>query len=122
MLNRWPNASVPRSLGIRATGRSLRRCWRQDRIGWPDELAAALSSDAVEELDTLLSEPEAIQDFERTVRDCLTQLELRRLRERNIEIDRLVMAATSEEKDRLVEEKQRNRNEMRRLSDGGSSA
>lgn len=87
-----------------------------------DELAAALSSDAVEELDTLLSEPEAIQDFERTVRDCLTQLELRRLRERNIEIDRLVMAATSEEKDRLVEEKQRNRNEMRRLSDGGSSA
>lgn len=85
-----------------------------------EELAAALSPDAVAVLDALLAEPEAIQDFDRTVRDCLTKLEVRKLQDQNREIDRLIRAATPAEKDRLVEEKQRTTAEIRRLSDAGS--
>lgn len=87
-----------------------------------DELAAALSPAAVAVLDELIAEPDAIQNFERTVRDCLTRLEIRTLKERGSEINRLLSAATVDEKDRLVEAKQRNSEEIRRLSESGSTA
>ncbi|MEP7345963.1 MAG: DNA primase, partial [Gemmatimonadaceae bacterium] len=45
-----------------------------------DELAASLSPPAVAVLDELIAEPDAIENFERTVRDCLTRLELRALK------------------------------------------
>jgi hypothetical protein len=87
-----------------------------------DELAAALSPGAVAVLDELVGEPDAIQNFERTVRDCLTRLEVRTLRERSDEIKRLLRTATVGEKDLLIEEKVGIAEEIRRLSEGGPSA
>lgn len=80
------------------------------------EVVAQLSEDSAPVLERLLSEPDAIQDVERTLHDCLTRLELRKLRERNTEIQQLLAVASGGEKDRLVAEKQSNSEEIRRLS------
>jgi len=79
-------------------------------------IATGLSEAAAETLETLLSEPGAIVDVERTVSDCLAQLDVRARKDRNAEIQRLLSAATGIEKDRLLTEKQANTEEIRRLS------
>ena len=84
-----------------------------------EEIAAALSEESTAVVDALMAEPDAIQDVERTVHDCLTRLEVRALRERNAEIQHLMTAATSDEKNGLVAEKQANSHVIRRLTEGG---
>ncbi len=59
-------------------------------------------------LDTLLGEPEAILNLDRTVEDSLARLAERRLQERNREIDRLMTLATDDEKTVLMREKREN--------------
>ena len=59
-------------------------------------------------LDTLLGEPEAILNLDRTVEDSLARLEERRLQERNREIDGLMTLATDDEKTALMREKTEN--------------
>lgn len=67
-----------------------------------------LSPEDVAVLDTLLGEPEAILNLDRTVEDSLARLEERRLQERNREIDGLMSLATDEEKTALMREKTEN--------------
>ncbi len=87
-----------------------------------DELAASLSPPAVAVLDELIAEPDAIENFEQTVRDCLTRLEIRTLKEHGDDLNRLLSAATPEEKDQLAQEKLSNAHEIRRLSETRSTA
>ena len=82
-----------------------------------EEVAAALSPESTSVLDALVSEPEAVQDVDRMIQDCITGLEVRALKERNAEIQRLLSAATSREKDALVAQKQANSDEIRRLTE-----
>jgi DNA primase len=86
----------------------------------PNELMAGLSPPAVEVFEELLSERDALQDIERTVADCLTRLEVRTLKERNAEINRLMLAATGKEKDDLISQKQANTEEIRRLTESAA--
>lgn len=86
------------------------------------DVAASLTAEAAEALEVLLGEPDAIQDVERTVNDCIAGLERRKLQERNAEIQRLMTAATETEKNQLVAEKQANVAEIRRLSQSGYPA
>jgi hypothetical protein len=81
------------------------------------DVAAGLSAPAALVLETLLEQQGAIIDVERTVTDCLTKLELRKRKERSDQIQRDLMVATPDEADRLIAEKQANKNEMTRLSD-----
>jgi DNA primase len=82
-----------------------------------EEVAALISEDATPVLDKLLAEPDAVQDVDRMIQDCVTHLEVRALRERNAEIQRLMTAATADEKDVLVAQKQANSDEIRRLTE-----
>jgi DNA primase len=86
----------------------------------PNELMAGLTPAAVAVLEVLLSERDALQDIERTVADCLTRLEVRTLKERNAEINRLMIAATGKEKDDLISQKQANTEEIRRLTESAA--
>jgi DNA primase len=86
----------------------------------PNELSVGLSPGAVAVLEVLLAEREAIQDVERTMSDCLARLEVRALRERNAEINRLMVAATGKEKDALISQKQANTEEIRRLTESAA--
>jgi hypothetical protein len=81
-----------------------------------DRITGSLSDAAVSILESFLAEPDLIQNVDRTLNDCLAKLELRPLKERNDEIQRLLSAATGEEKDRLVLEKQTNTEAIHRLS------
>jgi DNA primase len=71
----------------------------------PGELAEAMSSDAAELMQALLEEPDAIVDVQRTVDECLAQLQARKLRRRLREIDDLLSIASPMEKDGLIGEK-----------------
>jgi DNA primase len=82
-----------------------------------EEVAGALSPGSTQVVDALLAEPEAVQNTEKVVHDCLARLELRALRERNAEIQRLLGAAKADEKNTLVAEKQANSDEIRRLTE-----
>ena len=79
-------------------------------------VAGDLSERAVSEFESLLSEPGAIIDVQKTVDDCLIKLENRNLQERSEQIQRQLAVATPAEADKLVAEKQATKNEMRRLS------
>ncbi|MCC6319329.1 MAG: DNA primase [Gemmatimonadaceae bacterium] len=80
-----------------------------------EQLAEGMSHDAIEAMQGLLAEPEAIQHLERTVEDSLSRLEVRRLEERNRAIDALTPMAQGEEKDVLIAEKMGNQREIARL-------
>ena len=82
-----------------------------------EEVAALISEEATLVLDAFLAEPDAVLDVDRTIQDCVTHLEVRTLRERNAELQRLMTAATADEKDALVAQKQANSDEIRRLTD-----
>jgi hypothetical protein len=81
------------------------------------ELAEAMSAPAVEMMQSLLGEPDAIQDLDLTVEHSLARLDERRLTRRNAEIDRLVAMASAEEKNQLMQEKAANMREIARLRD-----
>jgi DNA primase len=81
------------------------------------DVAAGLTNESASVLETLLEEQGAIIDVERTVTDCLANLELRRRRELNAQLQRDLMVATPAETDRLIAEKQANAEEIRRLSE-----
>ncbi|HEY5545183.1 MAG TPA: DNA primase [Gemmatimonadaceae bacterium] len=81
------------------------------------DVAAGLAAPSVTVLEALLEEQGAVIDVERTVADCLVQLELRRRRELNAKIQRDLMVATPAETDGLIAEKQANAEEIRRLSE-----
>jgi replicative DNA helicase len=80
-----------------------------------EELSAVLSSPAVEELQDLLEEPDAVVDLRRTVDDSLAQLRVREMETRLAEIDRLLPLAAGEEKDVLIVEKTRLRRDVQAL-------
>jgi replicative DNA helicase len=82
-----------------------------------EDVAGELSEGSTSVLDTLLAEPDAVQDVDRMIQDCVTRVELRALREQSAEIQRLMTAATSDEKDALVAQKQANSDEIRRLTE-----
>jgi DNA primase len=82
-----------------------------------ETVAEGMSPAAVEAMEALLAEPDAIQNLDRTVEDSLSRLEQRRLEERNREINTLIPMATGEEKDALVREKESNQRELARLRD-----
>ncbi len=79
------------------------------------ELADAMTPPAVEMMQSLLGEPDAIQDLDRTVEHSLARLDERQLARRNREIDRLISMAAAGEKDQLMQEKESNRREITRL-------
>jgi DNA primase len=70
-----------------------------------EELSSALTPPAVEELQALLEEPDALVDMRRTIDDSLAALQVREIRTRMSEIDRLMTLAAAEEKDMLNAEK-----------------
>jgi hypothetical protein len=76
-----------------------------------------MSAPAVEMMQSLLGEPDAIQDLDLTVEHSLARLDERRLTRRNAEIDRLVAMASAEEKNQLMQEKAANMREIARLRD-----
>lgn len=88
----------------------------------PGDLAGALSDEAAAALEAALADLDAVQDTERTVDDCLSRLRKRALRERNEDIQRLLLAATDAEKDRLLVEKQANTAEIHRLTRSSRTA
>ena len=82
------------------------------------ELAAVMTPPAVEMMQSLLGEPDAIQDLDRTVEHSLARLDERELALRNREIDRLISMAGADEKTQLMQEKTSNRREIARLREG----
>ena len=82
-----------------------------------EDVAATLSEAATQVLDALLAEPEAVQDVDRMIQDCVTRIEVRALKERNAEIQGLLTAATADEKNALMAQKQANSDEIRRLTE-----
>lgn len=80
-----------------------------------EALADGMSPEAIDVMQDLLAEPEAIQHLEKSVEDSLSRLELRQLEERNRAINALVPMAHGDEKDRLMAEKVANQQVIGRL-------
>lgn len=78
-------------------------------------VARRLSAEASAAQQELLAGAEGIQDFERTAHDCVVRIRVRQLKERNAEIQRLLVTARGDEKDVLLSQKQSNVEEIRRL-------
>ena len=83
-----------------------------------EDLSSALSPAAVEELQALLEEPDALVDMRRTIDDSLMMLQKREMKARMVEITRMLPLANGEEKDELIREKIRLQREMQTF--GGS--
>jgi hypothetical protein len=71
-----------------------------------DELSALLDADQIEIVQSLLEDPGAIVDVQRTIDDSLAKLQVRDLEERISEIDRLLPLATDRERIDLDNERQ----------------
>jgi hypothetical protein len=67
---------------------------------------------AVEELQALLAEPDALVDMRRTIDDSLMMLRKREMKTRMVEITRMLPLASGEEKDELIVEKTKLQREM----------
>jgi hypothetical protein len=70
-----------------------------------DELSAVLEPDAVEVMQEMLGEGEALIDVQRTIDDSITRLHVRDMEDRLAEIDRLLPIASADEKEALQEER-----------------
>jgi DNA primase len=70
-----------------------------------EDLSSALTPDAVEEMQALLEEPDALVDVRRTIDDSLAALRVREIKTRMKEIQRLMILADGETKDLLNDEK-----------------
>jgi len=77
-----------------------------------EDLSSALSPAAVEEVQALLEEPDALVDMRRTIDDSLMMLRKREMKARMVEITRMLPLANGEEKDELIREKIRLQREM----------
>ena len=77
-----------------------------------EQLSSALSGAAVEELQGLLDEPDALVDMRRTIDDSLMMLRKRDIKARMGEITRMLPLASGEEKDELIVEKTKLQREM----------
>lgn len=84
-----------------------------------DTLSSTLSPAAVEELQRLLEEPDAIVDVRRTIDDSLAALRVREMATRLAEIDRLLPLAAGDEKDTLIVEKTKLRRDVQALGGKG---
>lgn len=80
-----------------------------------EELSAGFGPEDLDEMQALVESGEAIQNLERTVEDSLSRLELHQLKQENRRMDREIVTATGEEKDRLLREKSENTREIARL-------
>jgi DNA primase len=80
-----------------------------------EELASALTPAAVDEMQALLEEPDALVDLRRTIDDSLAALQVREMEARLAEIDRLLPLAVGEEKDVLIVEKTKLRGDIQAL-------
>jgi DNA primase len=69
------------------------------------DLSSALTPPAVEEMQALLEEPDALIDMRRTIDDSLAALRVRQIKTMMSEIDRLMRLAPAEDKDALTAEK-----------------
>ncbi|MGQ0714352.1 MAG: DNA primase [Gemmatimonadaceae bacterium] len=85
-----------------------------------EDLSAVLSPPAVQELQDLLEEPDALVDVRRTVDDSLAALRVREIQARMNEIDRLMLVAAGEEKDLLNAEKTKLQRDVVALGGKGS--
>jgi DNA primase len=86
-----------------------------------EDLSSALTPAAVEELQALLEEPDALVDVRRTIDDSLMVLRKREMKARMTEITRMLPLATGDEKDVLIVEKTRLQREMQALRGSESS-
>lgn len=77
-----------------------------------EQLSSALSTPAVEELQALLDEPDALVDMRRTIDDSLMMLRKREMKTRMGEITRMLPLASGVEKDELIVEKTKLQREM----------
>ena len=72
-----------------------------------EEVTATLEPEEIEVIESLLEDPGALVDAQRTIDDSLAQLEVREMEERLAEIDRLIPLASVAEKKTLDEERQK---------------
>jgi DNA primase len=85
-----------------------------------EDLSSALSPAAVEEMQALLQEPDALVDMRRTIDDSLAALRVRQIKAMMREIDRLMTVAPDEDKDALNAEKTKLQRDV--LAIGGRGA
>jgi DNA primase len=85
-----------------------------------EKLASVLTPDAVEEMQELLEELDALVDMQRTIDDSLATLQVRQLKTRMKEIEGLMTVASGEEKDALNAEKTKLQREVVALGGKGS--
>jgi DNA primase len=81
-----------------------------------EDLSSALTPAAVEELQALLEEPDALVDIRRTVDDSLAALRVREIEVRMKEIDGMMKWAVGQEKDVLNSEKMKLQRDKQALS------
>ncbi len=72
-----------------------------------DDIAAVLDAEEIEVVESLVEDPLALVDPQRTIDDSLAQLEVRDMEDRVSEIDRLLPLASEREKQTLEEERQK---------------
>jgi DNA-directed RNA polymerase specialized sigma subunit len=72
-----------------------------------EEVAATLDPEEIEVIESLVEDPNALVDAQRTIDDSLAQLEVREMEERLAEIDRLIPLASVAEKKTLDDERQK---------------
>jgi DNA primase len=78
-----------------------------------DEIFPMLDAEQIEVVESLLEDPTAIVDPQRTIDDSLAKLEVRDMEDRLAEVDRLIPLATREERDGLDEERKKLVQQMR---------
>ncbi len=88
-------------------------------VATPEALVAVLPSEAQEVVTTLVAEGPTGADAVRVIDDSLATLRVRELEDRQAEIDRLTVVASTTEKQELMMEKVRNRDEIRALDGRG---
>lgn len=84
-----------------------------------EELSSALTPAAVEEMQALLEEPDALVDIRRTIDDSLAKLRVRDIEARMEEIDGMMKWAVGDEKDVLTAEKMKLQREKQALGGKG---
>jgi hypothetical protein len=72
-----------------------------------EEVTATLDTEEIEVIETLMEDPNALVNAQRTIDDSLAKLEVREIEERLAEIDRLFPLASGAEKKALDEERQK---------------
>jgi hypothetical protein len=78
-----------------------------------DEIFPVLNAEQIEVVESLIEDPTAILDVQRTIDDSLAKLEVRDMEDRLAEVDRLLPLATKKEKDALDEERRKLVEQMR---------